>query len=88
MSLYVRSLQQTAIHLKHVLNSTFDCQWTRRTQMMQTLYIAQVFNDLDHELRICTTDELEVGQCLGEGNFGKVYQGLLRRRVCLNFAYR
>ncbi|XP_070186120.1 leucine-rich repeat serine/threonine-protein kinase 1-like isoform X2 [Littorina saxatilis] len=39
-----------------------------------------VFNDLEYEARISNIDELEVGQCLGEGNFGKVYQGVLRRR--------
>ena len=50
--------------------------------MMKVFYLVQVFNDLDQELRISSTDELEVGQCLGEGNFGKVYQGLLHRRVC------
>ena len=50
--------------------------------MVKVFYRVQVFNDLDQELRISSTDELEVGQCLGEGNFGKVYQGLLHRRVC------
>ena len=49
--------------------------------MMRALYVAQVFNDLGHEMRISTTDQLEVSECLGEGNFGKVYQGLLHRRV-------
>lgn len=33
------------------------------------------------EVRISYSDHLEVGQCLGEGNFGKVYEGKLFRKV-------
>lgn len=39
-----------------------------------------VFNDLPVEMRIANSDQLEVGSCLGEGNFGKVYEGRLYRK--------
>lgn len=38
-----------------------------------------IFNDLNHEVRISSTDQLDVGECLGEGNFGKVYKGTLHK---------
>ncbi|XP_076455660.1 LOW QUALITY PROTEIN: leucine-rich repeat serine/threonine-protein kinase 1-like [Babylonia areolata] len=45
-------------------------------------YIAPdvVFSDLDNDIQISNTDHLKVGICLGEGNFGKVYEGSLHRR--------
>lgn len=47
------------------------------------LFFFQVFNDLDHQVRISNTDQLEVGTCLGEGNFGKVFEGCLFKKVIL-----
>lgn len=45
-------------------------------------YIAPdvVFSDVDNSIRISNIDQLKVGECLGEGNFGKVYEGSLHRR--------
>ncbi|KAK7507943.1 hypothetical protein BaRGS_00000908 [Batillaria attramentaria] len=45
-------------------------------------YIAPdvVFNDLPVDVRITNSDQVEVGLCLGEGNFGKVYEGKLYRK--------